>query len=59
MNEETGQPQNETVERPDYIPEKLIRDAAEQQELANQLQNLSQQGSIGQDDMGQPPEQGI
>jgi len=41
------------------LPEKLIRDAAEQQELANQLQNLSQQGSIGQDDMGQPPEQGI
>ena len=23
MNEETGQPQNETVERPDYIPEKF------------------------------------
>ena len=41
------------------LPEKLIRAAAEQQELANQLQNLSQQGSIGQDDMGQPPEQGI
>ena len=41
------------------LPEKLIRDAAEQQELANQLQNLSQQGSIDQDDMGQPPEQGI
>ena len=41
------------------LPEKLIRDAAEQQQLANQLQNLSQQGNIGQDDMGQPPEQGI
>ena len=41
------------------LPEKLIRDAAEQQELANQLQNMAQQGNIGQDDMGQPPEQGI
>ena len=33
------------------LPEKLIRDPAEQQELANQLQSMAQQGNIGQDEL--------
>ena len=36
------------------LPEKLIRDAAEQQELANQLQNMAQQGSMGANELEQP-----
>jgi len=36
------------------LPEKLIRDAAEQQELANQLQNMAQQGSMGSNELEQP-----
>jgi len=36
------------------LPEKLIRDAAEQQELANQLQNMAQQGSMGTNELEQP-----
>ena len=36
------------------LPEKIIRDAAEQQELANQLQNMAQQGTLGADELERP-----
>jgi Trp operon repressor len=36
------------------LPEKLIRDAAEQQELANQLQTMQQQGTLGADELERP-----
>ena len=36
------------------LPEKLIRDPAEQQELVNQLQNMQQQGNMGANELEQP-----
>jgi Trp operon repressor len=36
------------------LPEKLIRDPAEQQELANQLQSMSQQGTLGNNELARP-----
>ena len=36
------------------LPEKLIRDAAEQQELANQLQTMQQQGTLGNNELERP-----
>ena len=36
------------------LPEKLIRDPSEQQELVNQLQNMQQQGSMGSNELEQP-----
>jgi len=36
------------------LPEKLIRDANEQQALVSELQNLQQQGTMGGNELGNP-----
>ena len=40
------------------LPEKLIRDAAEQQQIANQLQSMTQAANMGGNELGNPEEQG-
>jgi len=40
------------------LPEKLIRSAEEQAELANQLQSMQQQANMGGNELGNPEEQG-
>jgi hypothetical protein len=40
------------------LPEKLIRDAAEQQQIVNQLQSMQQGANMAPNELGNPEEQG-